>query len=68
MSPNLNILARAHDLEHCKSLQARGARVVVSENLEASIALAQSALVQLGVDETENSEAIERYRKEYYER
>jgi monovalent cation:proton antiporter-2 (CPA2) family protein len=68
MSPNLNILARAHDMDHCKSLQAKGARVTVSENLEASIALAQSALVQLGVDETKNSETIECFRKDYYER
>ena len=68
MSPSLNILARAHDMEHCESLQAKGARIAVSENLEASIALAQSALVQFGFDETETDAAIERYRKEYYER
>ena len=68
MSPELNILARGHDMEHCKRLQEKGARVAVSENLEASIALAQSALVQFGIDEVENDEAIARYRKEYYKR
>lgn len=66
MSPGLNILARAHDMEHCKSLQARGARITVSENLEASIALAQSALSQISVDGAKNDAAIDRYRKNHY--
>jgi len=68
MSPDLNILARGHDMEHCKSLQAKGARIAVSENLEASIALAQKALQQLDVDDVANDSAIERYREEYYGR
>ena len=66
MFPKLNILALGHDMEHCKSLQAQGARLAVSENLEASIALAQSALSQISVDETKNDVAIDRYRKNYY--
>jgi len=66
MFPNMNILVRGHDMEHCKSLQARGAWLTVSENLEASIALAQSALSQISVDNVKNDDAIDRYRKNYY--
>ena len=66
MFPELNILARGHDMEHRKSLQAQGARLAVSENLEASIALAESALSQVSVDDVENDAAIDRYRKNYY--
>ncbi|MGB5259155.1 MAG: portal protein, partial [Gammaproteobacteria bacterium] len=40
--PKLDILARGQDLERCQSLQVQGARLAVSENLEASIALAQA--------------------------
>ncbi|MGB5487380.1 MAG: NAD-binding protein, partial [Lysobacterales bacterium] len=64
--PKLNILARGHDMEHCKSLQAQGARLAVSENLEASIALAESALSQISDDDAKNDAAIDRYRKNYY--
>jgi len=66
MFPKLSILARGHDMEHCKSLQAQGAWLAVSENLEASIALGQAALSQVGADEVENDLAIDQYRKNYY--
>jgi voltage-gated potassium channel Kch len=66
MFPKLNILARGHDMEHCKSLQAQGAWLAVSENLEASVALAQAALSQVGVEDAENDAAIDRFRKDYY--
>ena len=42
------------------SLQAHGARLAVSGNLEASIALAQSALVQISVADANNDAAIDR--------
>lgn len=64
--PKLDILARGHNLEHCQSLQARGAWLTVSENLEASIALAEAALSQVRKDDVENDAAIERFRKIYY--
>jgi len=67
MYPKLDILARGHDKEHCKSLQTRGAWLTVSENLEASIALAESALSRIGIDDAENDAAIDRFRKNYYE-
>lgn len=66
MYPKLNILARGHNIEHCKSLLAQGAWLAVSENLEASIALAQAALAQLSADQSEIDAAIDRYRKDYY--
>jgi len=66
MFPNLNILARGHDTERCKILQAQGARLAVSENLEASIALARSALSQVSVDDAKNDAAIDQYRNNYY--
>jgi voltage-gated potassium channel Kch len=64
--PGLDILARGHDLERCQHLLAQGARLAVSETLEASIALAQAALDKSGGDGAENSAVIERYRKAYY--
>ncbi len=64
--PSLNILAVGHSMEQCRELQALGARFVVSENLEASMALAQATLSQISADEEENASAIDRYRKNYY--
>jgi len=64
--PQLQILARGHDQEQCQRLQAKGAGFTVSENLEASIALAQAALLQLTGDHTENEAVIEQFRKLYY--
>ncbi|MEZ5541907.1 MAG: monovalent cation:proton antiporter-2 (CPA2) family protein [Pseudomonadota bacterium] len=65
--PHLDILARGHDQERCRQLLARGARVAVSENLEASIALAQAALQQSGGDAGENAATVARYRDAYYD-
>lgn len=64
--PSLNILAVGHSMEQCRALQALGARFVVSENLEASMALAQATLSQISADADENASAIDRYRKNYY--
>ncbi|MEN8106891.1 MAG: monovalent cation:proton antiporter-2 (CPA2) family protein [Pseudomonadota bacterium] len=64
--PGLDILARGHDLERCQRLHAQGVRLAVSENLEASIALAQAALVKITKDDAENDAAIDRFRKDYY--
>jgi len=64
--PKLDILARGHDLEHCQSLQARGAWLAVSENLEASTALAHAALTTVMGDDVENDAAIDRFREAYY--
>jgi monovalent cation:proton antiporter-2 (CPA2) family protein len=66
--PGIVILSRGRDLEQCRSLHRLGARVIVSENLYASLELARSALDLLG-QESRNSEAIiEQFRRQYYAR
>lgn len=64
--PLLDILARGHNLEHCKQLKRDGAWLVVSENLEASLALADAALNHLLPDDPENEAAIDHFRDTYY--
>jgi voltage-gated potassium channel Kch len=64
--PKLDILARGHNLEHCHSLREKGAWLVVSENLEASIALAQAVLVKVRGEDEENDVAITKFRSAYY--
>lgn len=64
--PAMEILARGHNLQHCRILRSEGAGLVVSENLEASIALAQAALAKAGSDEVQNEMAIEQFRSAYY--
>jgi len=64
--PKLDILARGDDLQRCQRLQVQGARLAVSENLEASIALAHAALEKVTGDDAENDAAIDRFRKAYY--
>jgi len=63
--PQLDILARGHDLERCRSLYEEGAWLAVSENLEASIALAHAALERVYGDDVENNAAIDQFRKVY---
>ena len=64
--PKLDILARGDDLQRCQRLQVQGARLAVSENLEASIALAHAALEKVTGDDAENDAALDRFRKAYY--
>jgi voltage-gated potassium channel Kch len=64
--PQLEILARGQDQERCRHLQAQGARLAVSENLEASIALAGAALLKARGDDVANDAAIEHFREAYY--
>lgn len=64
--PELDILARGHDLEHCQSLRAKGAWLAVSENLEASIALAQATLAKVKGNARKNADAVDRFRSAYF--
>ncbi len=64
--PELDILVRGHNMKHCQILMEQGAWLAVSENLEASIALAQAALAKVKGDDVENDAAIDRFRKDYY--
>ncbi|MBU0500345.1 MAG: monovalent cation:proton antiporter-2 (CPA2) family protein [Gammaproteobacteria bacterium] len=61
--PKLEILARGHDLNHCRQLMALGAQFTVSENLEASIALAEVALVKVRGAHQDNARTVERFRQ-----
>jgi monovalent cation:proton antiporter-2 (CPA2) family protein len=65
--PDLKILVRGHDLEHCVRLSALGAGLTVSENLEASIALAQEALLIAGEGREEIETVVDRFRRNYYD-
>jgi monovalent cation:proton antiporter-2 (CPA2) family protein len=66
--PGLSILARGHNASQCQALRQLGARLAISENLEASLDLAREALLheQVGTDQTE--ELLHRFRDDYYAR
>jgi monovalent cation:proton antiporter-2 (CPA2) family protein len=64
--PQLDILARGHNQEHCRSLRLQGAWLAVSENLEASIAIAHAALTKITGDDVENDATIESFRSAYF--
>ncbi|MEC4677913.1 MAG: monovalent cation:proton antiporter-2 (CPA2) family protein [Nitrospirota bacterium] len=64
--PKLDILARGHNLKQCQALRKLGAPVVVSENIEASLKLAQAALTRVGGKKSENEALLEKFRQNYY--
>ncbi len=64
--PGLPIFARGHSRHRCIDLLKAGATGVASENLEASLQLARSALTEVGVDEAQVEEQLEAYRHHYY--
>lgn len=49
LRPNLTIVARARDIAHARRLYERGVTEAVPENVEASLHIAEAALVGLGV-------------------
>jgi monovalent cation:proton antiporter-2 (CPA2) family protein len=66
MFPGLDIIARGHDMESSIRLKSLGASFSVSENLEASLALARTALSRVRGEHADNEVAIEHYRRDYY--
>ena len=62
--PHISTYCRAHDIEHCRSLERVGANVVVPETLEPSLQLAAAALRQK-MPQDEVSRAITTYRKSH---
>ncbi len=64
--PHVTILARGHNANQCQALRQLGARLAISENLEASLDLAREALVHelVGADRTEA--LLRRFREDYY--
>lgn len=65
--PDLPIFARGHSRHRCEKLIQVGASEVVSENLEASLQLARSALIAAGIDTIEIEEQLENYRRGYHD-
>ena len=64
--PQVTILARGRDAKQCQALQALGARLAISENLEASLDLAREALAHELVAASEIETLLRRFRGEYY--
>jgi monovalent cation:proton antiporter-2 (CPA2) family protein len=64
--PDIAILARGHDRQHCDELLGAGATVVISETLEASLQIGGTVLTTMGVFEEDAADLIDSYRKQYY--
>ena len=64
--PGLQILARAHDLEHSIMLEQSGASVVVPEILEASLELGSAVLRTVNAPDLEVTLMVERIRGRHY--
>ena len=66
--PDIPVFARGHDLVNCRDLRKLGAHFTVSETLEASAELARVALLNMGAEEQQVSNALDRFRNDYYGR
>jgi voltage-gated potassium channel Kch len=64
--PDISILARGRDRQHCEQLSKAGATIVISETLEASLQIGGAVLSTMGIIEEDASALIESLRKEYY--
>ena len=64
--PNIPILTRGHDHEHCNQLLEAGATIAISETLEASLEIGEAVLNTMGVFKEEAAALMESFRKEYY--
>lgn len=63
--PDVLIVSRARDAEHARRLYAIGASEVVHETIEASLQLAEAALLGLGVPEEMATTSIDEKRDEF---
>jgi len=66
--PDIPVFARGHNNQKCRDLRSFGAQFTVSETLEASAELARAALLQLGVNDSDVTSTLVKFRKEYYGR
>jgi monovalent cation:proton antiporter-2 (CPA2) family protein len=64
--PLLPIHVRGHDYNHCEALLLKGADSAVSENLEASLRLAELVLRDSGLNAKNTIQLLDDYRHEYY--
>jgi len=64
--PDVTILARGHDADHCRTLRKLGASITVSETLEASLELAREALIRDDSDTVRVEALLRRFHHEHY--
>lgn len=64
--PNVQVLARGHNLETCQSLSRMGAAGVVSENVEASLELSRMALERVGLEAARREDLLSAFRERYH--
>lgn len=63
--PDVTILVRGHDASQCRALRQLGAKLAISENLEASLDLAREALLHELVSTNKTETLLRRYREDY---
>ena len=63
--PDVTILVRGHDASQCRALLQLGAKLAISENLEASLDLAREALLHELVGTNKTETLLRRYREDY---
>ena len=64
--PDVTILARGRDADHCRTLRKLGARIAVSETLEASLEPAREALIRDDSDTARVEALLRRFHQEHY--
>ena len=64
--PDVTILARGHDADHCRTLRKLGARIAVSETLETSLELAREVLIRDDSDTARVEALLRRFHQEHY--
>jgi voltage-gated potassium channel Kch len=64
--PDVQILARGHNLETCQSLYHLGAVGVVSENVEASLELSRMAMERMGIEVSRSEDVLRDFRQRYH--
>ena len=66
MTPELPVLARAHDVAQCEHLLNAGATGVVPEIVEGSLQLGSALLKELGRSPEDTSQILEQFRRATY--
>lgn len=67
-SPNITIIATAHDRMHEIELRKRSPDIIVRETLESSLLIARETLSRLGHDDGEIDDFVQQFRKRDRER
>jgi len=64
--PEVDIYVRGHSLVECRTLRKLGATGAVSENVEASLELANMVLIKTGFNEEKRETVIGSFRRTYH--